>query len=84
MNVKDFTAIIEKVIRSQMPYGYDNTDKLLIGINIDGKVHDIDAIRVVAGGIVIDPVVSQTHQQVPKLLQPEKKTTSKEKKEETK
>ena len=78
MNVKDFTAIVEKLVRSQMPYGYDNTDRLLIGINVDGKTLDIEDIRVVPGGIVIDPVGEKEKQQVPKLLQPEKKPTKKE------
>jgi hypothetical protein len=78
MNVKDFTAIIEKLVRSQMPYGYDNTDRLLIGINVDGKTLDIENIRVVPGGIVIDPAGENAKQQVPKLLQPEKKSTKKE------
>jgi len=80
MNIKDFTAIVEKIVRTQMPYGYDNTDSLLIGINIDGNIRDIESISVVSGGIVINPKpAEQAKQQIPKLLQTQKKS----KKEET-
>lgn len=80
MNIKDFTAILEKLVRTQMPYGYDNTDRLLIGINIDGKTYDIDSIRIVPGGFVIEPLQSQNKEQVPKLLQPQKNTKKEESK----
>lgn len=80
MNIKNFTAILEKLIRTQMPYGYDNTEQLLIGVNIDGKIYDISDVQIVPGGILINPIsyISQK-QQVPSLLQPQKKN----KKEET-
>lgn len=78
MNVKDFTAVLEKLVRTQMPYGYDLTENLLIGINIDGVIHDIKDIRVVRGGIIIEPLEKEIKQQTPKLLQPQKKNKKEE------
>lgn len=78
MNIKNFTAILEKLVRSQMPYGYDNTDQLLIGINVDGKIYDISDVQIVPGGVVINPISFESPKQVPSLLQPQKKPKKEE------
>ena len=72
MNLKELLQLLERANRQTSPYGYDNTDNILVGVLIDDRVYNISELELVRGGIIIKPQFERK-EQVAKLLEPKNK-----------